>query len=323
MVNLLCQYLGNNRQKKTHDRTLENPVRSAAKHFGYMLIGTRLQDEARSILVNSLVEKASPLRVWLEAAAVEDASNPHVVVDRTLSFARNLDGLIISGLIDNLLLTRIAELGIPCVAIGNSILMESRPVNSRLKFVWADFIQMGEISTARLIAAGHRRIGFVSEVIPKHLTNYCWMQGYQLALLDAGLTVDPALIHVAGKTFVGGEPAARDFLALENPPTAYVIPDVRTAASFLTAMRNRGFDVPKSSLVLGSQIEVARLYHLEDYPQIAFHDDYLAEASLRHLIFLCEQPMSCTEEILVPFTIHNLSDPLNIESCSLADVRMV
>jgi len=123
-VNLLSQELGYRRPKKLVERASENSGRSGVKRFGYVLIGNRLRDEARSILVHSLADRSSSLGVRLEVSGVEDASNPLIVADRTLAFARDLDGVILSGLVDQDLLTRIVELGIPCVVIGSSVICE-------------------------------------------------------------------------------------------------------------------------------------------------------------------------------------------------------
>ncbi|NLE30121.1 MAG: LacI family transcriptional regulator [Phycisphaerae bacterium] len=316
-VNLLSQELGYKRGKKNTEQTSGASARSSSRHFGYMLIGNRLWDEARSILVHSLAEKSTPLGARLEISAVEDASDLGIVADRLLTFARELDGLILSGLINHTLLTQITELGIPCVVIGNSVISEGHDVSSRCRFVSADHVQMGKIATSGLIASGHRRIGFVSEMMPKHLVHSRWLEGYHLAHWNAGLTVDPTLIHIAGKIFAGGEPAAHDFLAMKDPPTAYIVPDVRIAASFLIAMKNHGIEVDRSSIIIGGQLEIAKLYHLDNYPLITVNDLYLAEVSLLHLISLCEQSTSCSEEILIPFSIHNFPKHLSAKNGSV------
>lgn len=275
--------------------------------FGYLLVGNNLKDEAKMVFVQALTFCASDLGFRFEMAGIERNQDPQEAVDRALSFAQQLDGLVLSGLVSPELLARLQELDIPFVLIGHLTEEQELALPDNCELIAFDCGAMGKIAAEYLFNRGHQKIGFISEVAPKGMTHDRWLDGYQLACLRHNSTQDPKWVHIAGKAFVGGEPAAEAMSRLKDPPTAYIIPDVRTAAFFISAMRERGLEVPLDSLVLGGEREVARLYRLDSCPMLSVDMDNLARVGLSRLRELCNHAKNYACNITVPIVMHNIT----------------
>ncbi|WP_163264191.1 LacI family DNA-binding transcriptional regulator [Chelativorans alearense] len=109
---------------------------------------------------------------------------------------------------------------------------------------------------ARLIAAGHRRIGFLT--LPEDLVAQgLRLQGYRDALAEAGLAYDPDLVAVAGLHNSGprevtliGDAIAR-MMALDEAPTVLCCGNDRMALQVYGILRSRGVAVPGDISVAG------------------------------------------------------------------------
>jgi len=96
-----------------------------------------------------------------------------------------------------------------------------------------------------LLQHGHRRIGLITFILDSenvHLMNL----GYQNALTQAGLPVDPVLtVRMHGFDMTAGAEGTRRLLTLENPPTAiFTIADM-PAFGALEALKDAGLCVPQ------------------------------------------------------------------------------
>lgn len=108
----------------------------------------------------------------------------------------------------------------------------------------------------RLIAAGHRRIGFLTlheELVARGLR----LDGYRDALLEAGIPYDSELIITAGLDRVTHEEqalvaeAAAHLMALDDPPTVLCCGNDRMAVQLYGILRSRGIAVPDDISVAG------------------------------------------------------------------------
>lgn len=108
----------------------------------------------------------------------------------------------------------------------------------------------------RLIAAGHRRIGFLT--LPEDLVaQRLRLEGYRDALAEAGIGYDPALVRPAGLHHSGpkemlliGE-AVEEMMALQNPPTVLCCGNDRMAMQLYGLLRASGRAVPQDICVAG------------------------------------------------------------------------
>ncbi len=104
--------------------------------------------------------------------------------------------------------------------------------------------------TARLIAAGHRRIGFITGD-PNQTATARRLEGYRLALRRAGLSADPALVATGDYSYRSGLAAADQLLRLEPPPTAIFASNDDMAAATIAAAHRRRLETPGDLSVCG------------------------------------------------------------------------
>ncbi len=150
-------------------------------------------------------------------------------------------------------LRQMEPLGLPCLAFGAPI---GEPTHdpSRAHILGDPTLEMGQTATQALIAAGQRRIGFVAGACPRGGWNAGWRDGYRLALLNNGLPVDPDLSPDlrGGPTAEVGTRAADHFTRIDPLPAGWLIPSASGAARFLSAMRERGVEIPADRLITSS-----------------------------------------------------------------------
>jgi LacI family transcriptional regulator len=123
---------------------------------------------------------------------------------------------------------------------------------------------------AALIAAGHRRIGFLT-LPPSLIAHGLRLEGYQQALADAGIAWDPALVIDADRDGAPEErvaiQAALDaMLALPEPPTVVCCGNDRMAVTVYGVLRARGVAVPEGISVTG--FDDYRVISETLYPQL-------------------------------------------------------
>ncbi|MGI9647851.1 MAG: substrate-binding domain-containing protein [Acidimicrobiia bacterium] len=110
----------------------------------------------------------------------------------------------------------------------------------------------GYVATRHLIEHGHRRIGLVtpstdwSNVAPK-------FAGFQRALAEADIEVDPGLVAVTGGFGWDDGPAAlEELLADPDPPTAIFTMSDTLAIGVLKELSSRGMQVPEDVALTSS-----------------------------------------------------------------------
>ncbi len=122
--------------------------------------------------------------------------------------------------------------------------------------VVADNFEAGRLATEHLLDLGHRRIGFVGEVVaggmeapdPSHIQRH---EGYLTAMQDATLWPGEDLqfdTHGSGKNAYRMITAA---FAGPDHPTAFVCVDDRVALGGIDAARQRGLQVPEDVSFIG------------------------------------------------------------------------
>lgn len=180
-------------------------------------IGSVLQAEGYNLLLNMT---ASPSE---ERSACMRLLQQRRVDGVILTSARSHDQLI-----DDLLLEER-----PFVLIGR--VPDARPVN----WVNNDNVAVGEMAVEHLLTRGHRRIGAIHG--PLELTVAVdRREGFQGALIRAGLPVAAELEADGGFTREGGYRAMAQLLALPEPPTAIFCADDAMAVGALMAIREQG-----------------------------------------------------------------------------------
>ncbi|MEO0637821.1 MAG: substrate-binding domain-containing protein [Pseudomonadota bacterium] len=99
-------------------------------------------------------------------------------------------------------------------------------------------------ATNHLLELGHRRIACINGEVRLNYAHDRQM-GYEAALEDAGLPVDPLLCSSAPMLEEEGFAAVKRMMALEEPPTAYLCASTLLALGVGRALRNTSLKVGK------------------------------------------------------------------------------
>jgi LacI family transcriptional regulator len=137
-----------------------------------------------------------------------------------------------------------AKVGIPVVAV------DPHTGDSGVPTVTSDNLHGARLATEHLLELGHRRVGFIAGR-PDLESARLRRQGYELALTEAGIPVEAALMAEGD---FGEEPsrdAARELLLGPEPPTAIFAANDLSALGVLAAAAELGLDVPADISVVG------------------------------------------------------------------------
>jgi LacI family transcriptional regulator len=167
-------------------------------------------------------------RVVLGSTGGDPAAERQVVADLT---GRGVDGLVVvpAGY-DH------THLGAARCAGTPVVLAASPPIGIDADCVLVDDFGGTRAACRQLIARGHRRIGFLG--LPASLwTGSERFRGYAVALEEAGIEVDDQYVSRHRGDIALAEKAAREMLALPDPPTALLTANNRNTVGALRALR--------------------------------------------------------------------------------------
>jgi len=129
------------------------------------------------------------------------------------------------------------------------VLVHCEDVDGRYPSIIPDEEHGGYTATRRLIDGGHRRIGLINLDAP--LPSAGRRSGYERALREAGIDVDPTLV-VSGSADAGaGFELARQLLRFTDPPSALFCGTDRMAMGAFDAVREAGLRVRTDVAVVG------------------------------------------------------------------------
>jgi LacI family transcriptional regulator len=141
------------------------------------------------------------------------------------------------------------------------VLLNCHVADGSLPSVVPGEVAGGHAATDHLIAAGHRRIGYINGEASMEAARHR-LRGYKQALATADLPVDPALIRDGAWQPLSGYEAARALMALPSPPTAIFCANDLMALGAYEALRELGLRIPDDVAVMGyDDREIARCLH--------------------------------------------------------------
>jgi LacI family transcriptional regulator len=108
----------------------------------------------------------------------------------------------------------------------------------------------GKLATRYLLSLGHRRIAAVMG-LADHPCTQDRLAGYRLALQEAGVSVDPALIRFADFHGEQAHQEMEQLLALPEPPTAVFVGNDEQCLGVYRALYECGIAVPDAMSVVG------------------------------------------------------------------------
>ena len=152
------------------------------------------------------------------------------------------------------LLKTLEGLGVPFVVLGE-------PESTAVNFDWVDInnAQGGQIAVQHLLAAGYRRIAFLSGSTAA-IFNRNRLAGYRSMLEQSGIPVDEALISTCGSTKDDAFAAMSALLDLPNPPDAVLCGDNVIGMGAMKAIQKREYRIPTEfGLVSFDNLPIAEL----------------------------------------------------------------
>jgi LacI family transcriptional regulator len=161
--------------------------------------------------------------------------------------AKQVDALILFSIsffdVENDHLFRAQTEGTPLVAINRHL-----PDDAPLSAVWFDHLNGARLATRHLIELGHRRIAHLAG--PAHrFTGEQRRRGYEEALREAGIAVEPALIAEGEYSFESGEALMREMWA--RRPSAVFAGGDAMALGAMRALARLGVRVPEDVSLIG------------------------------------------------------------------------
>ncbi|HET9647901.1 MAG TPA: LacI family DNA-binding transcriptional regulator [Microlunatus sp.] len=133
---------------------------------------------------------------------------------------------------------------------GPAVLLDARSIDDSISSVVPDEVGGARAAVELLLAAGHRRIGYVttSDDIPaKHLR----LSGFRQALEVYGVAADDSLVIEVSGDAQGGFQGARRLLSGPDRPTALFCFNDRTAMGVYQAATELGISIPDDLSVVG------------------------------------------------------------------------
>jgi len=253
----------NNRPTRISETTKER-VRAAAEAVGYtpnsVARGLRTQRTRMVGLISDTIA-TTPFAGRMLAGAEEVARGAdHLVILVDTDGIPEVEDKAIRALasqqVDALIYAAMwhREVELPAGVPADTVFLDCRPAGGGFAAVVPDDRAGGRAAVRALVAAGHRRIAYVSpdEDLPP-VASELRHQGYLDVLAEAGIDPDPALHVSAEVSAAGGSDAIERLLALgpQRRPTAVFCFNDRVAAGVYRGARRAGLDIPRDLSVVG------------------------------------------------------------------------
>lgn len=180
---------------------------------------------------------------------------------RDLQARGTVDGIIVHApRMKDRRLDLLAEIGLPFVVHG-------RATGTEAPYSWLDVNNRRAFQRATefLLDLGHRRIALVNGL---EYMDFAIRRrtGYTDALAARGLTLDPALMSSDEMTELRGYRSAREMLAQDAPPTAFLVSSMISGLGVRRAAEERGLRLGRDLSVIIHDDELSYLRNGEDVP---------------------------------------------------------
>jgi len=171
-----------------------------------------------------------------------------------------------------------------------------------LSLVGEDPPLIGLLATQHLVTLGHRRIATIVGVVDRPGVSGRF-RGYQQALEEAGLAVDPELVDVGHWTPEGGYDAMHRLLDHAPGITAIFAHNDHMAIGAIRALHERGLRVPDDVAVVGcDDIDLAR-YVVPSLTTVRISFERSGETAVRLLLDRLGEPHREPERVIPPIEL--------------------
>lgn len=117
-------------------------------------------------------------------------------------------------------------------------------------YVINDNVYGAYLAVTHLVKSGHKRIGYISG--PSHISSATErLEGYRKALLENNIEFDNSLVKESNLKMEDGTRLMKEFLQLENRPTAVFAYSDLLAIGVLKALKETKLRVPKDMALVG------------------------------------------------------------------------
>ncbi len=155
------------------------------------------------------------------------------------------DGLIISGpKAEDPVLAELVRREVPVVLHG-------QVPGLALPYVDVDNVAGAKRAVSHLLRLGHRRIAIITNARPEYVSARQRLEGYRLALREAGITPLPQWIQYGDFDEASGRKAMQALLEVQPRPTAVFVASDLVALGALYALWEAGVRVPQDMAVVG------------------------------------------------------------------------
>jgi LacI family transcriptional regulator len=223
-----------------------NPMARALKGAKTLSIGVIISDFANPFF-NSVVrgvEEAALTAGYNVILCNTDEKPEREARYLDLLAAKRVDGVIVSPTHDSPTEAYRRLDGIPIVLADRGV------PGLDADMVRVDNIQGAHVAVSYLAALGHTRIATIAG--PSDVTTGLErLRGYRIAMHDAGIDVDPALVMMGDFRQASGYDAARQLLQLDPPPTALFVANNLMMFGVMIALNEAGVRIPADMSVVG------------------------------------------------------------------------
>jgi DNA-binding LacI/PurR family transcriptional regulator len=165
----------------------------------------------------------------------------------------SIDGLVLHNYKSIEFIENLKNLQLPIILVD-----AQRPAGLNLDVVISDNASGGNLVVEHLVKLGHREIAFING--PTRYSMQRRMEGFRNALLEAGLSYNPDLIHEGDLSLEGGEQAMNELLARKVKFSAVFCANDLMAFGAIRALNAAGYQVPDDISVIGfDDIEASTL----------------------------------------------------------------
>ncbi len=182
------------------------------------------------------------------------------------------------------------------------VLIDHQGLDERTPVVITTNWQGGYDATRYLIELGHRRIGFITGMLDM-LSSQDRLSGYQAALRDHGLPVDPQLVYEGTFYQPGGYSGAQSLLGLPEPPTAIFASNDVMAFGVMEAVRDAGLRIPSDISVIGFDNIAQASQVAPPLTTVAQPLEQLGREAVRMLLVRMNNPEQPIERSILPTTL--------------------
>jgi len=139
----------------------------------------------------------------------------------------------------------LAKDGFPSIVVGDCFADEPA-----VSYMYADSLPTSQQVVEHLISLGHRRIAIVISHVPDH-DHQDRLTGYQQALSEHSIEIDPKLIHRVWAMRPNGAQVIRSLMSMPDRPTAIFIADPLVAVGAINQAHEMGVKIPDDVSIVG------------------------------------------------------------------------